>query len=339
MTRTHEPVCLLLAASLSLACVVLPLRAAGQERPAATEEASDEFQTLIRSGLVEFDGRRYAEALALFTRAHELRPSARTERALGKTTFELGRYVDAVRWLEASLVNETSPLTSEMRSEVQELLVRARSFIGVFRVSSPTAGASARLGTVPLQGDLATGIELTLALGVHELEIEAPAHEPERRRLSVAGGERDELTFELRPIAVASQASSVDTTARDLGWASMVGRGVLTLAGIVSLAIWADAVGTLNANIRGGACFAEAGSENVIGRAAGEAPQAQCLALQSRYRLALPFAWIGLAAGGALLATGLALALFAPTTSEGERAGAVRCGPFAELGATCAVAF
>jgi tetratricopeptide (TPR) repeat protein len=166
---------------------------------AQAEEAS-EYARVTERGLAEFGERNFEEARALFLKAHALSPSARTLRALGMVEFELKSYVDSVRYLEEALSSTERPLDGARRAEAQTLLETANAYVAryVLRVASET--------TLSLDG---SGIEkpreLVLAIGTHELEFRAPDHITQRRMLKVKGGEREQLTVTLLPLASAKQ--------------------------------------------------------------------------------------------------------------------------------------
>jgi len=307
----------------------------------ATSDVADPYQALIAQALGEFDEHNYEEAYALFTQAHELRPSARTERALGKTTFELRRYLETARWLEASLVNEASPLTPDMRAEVEELLIRTRAFLGTVVVRTDIVGARLELDHEPVEGDpsSADGVRLELVLGTHEVSLQAEGYQTATRRIDVRGGENGEVSITLIPVeTVVVIAEDPGGTVRDLGYAGLVTGGLFAVMGVISISYWADAVGALNANLDTGLCYADPETENVL-QSFGSG-EAQCRDLESRYRLALPLAWVGFVGAGVFLGAGLGMVLGAPgpDTSGTDRV-TVSCGPFAEIGVSCGGTF
>src|SRR3954470_14714051 len=97
--RAMYRACFWLFLPLTACWLVSPAPGHAQEATGAPAGYDD----LIKRAVVEFDNSHWAEARALFGRAHELAPNARTFRGLGITAFELRRYVDATRELEASL--------------------------------------------------------------------------------------------------------------------------------------------------------------------------------------------------------------------------------------------
>src|SRR3954468_5859705 len=83
------------------ATAVAPPRALAQD-PAETPQ----YRSLLEEAVAEYDARRYEEARALFRRAHDLSPNARTMRGIGMASFELREYVEALRALEGALVDK-----------------------------------------------------------------------------------------------------------------------------------------------------------------------------------------------------------------------------------------
>jgi hypothetical protein len=320
----------------------------GLATPARAQEAppDDEYLTILQGALAEYDAHNYDEAYALFVRAHGMRPSARTERALGKTAFELRHYIEAIRWLEDALGDTRSPLTDEMRAECESLIVRAHTFVGAFVIRADVEGGHVEVDTQPVEGDPSSeaGVRVDLDLGEHSIAVRAEGYETAMRQIAVRGGEHE--TLELSLVRTPDRDTVVRVTDdpgavyRDVGWASVIAGGVFTVMGITAIALWANAVNNLNANLESRLCFADE-NENVIPGLGSAAPT--CRGQESQYRLALPFAYVGLIGGGLLLATGLGLVLGAPTATpaEGDDDASVRiaCGPFAEAGIACTGTF
>jgi tetratricopeptide (TPR) repeat protein len=160
--------------------------------PAEAQDA--EFNDVIKRAVVEFDQGHWEEAGALFRRAHELNPSARTWRGLGLTSFELRRYVNAIAELEAALADPRKPLTSVQRKEVETVLTRAREFVSVYRVRVVPGQAEVLVDGHPVT--LNDG-QLFLDPGAHTVVVRASGYEERREDLRAAAGARDELAIEL----------------------------------------------------------------------------------------------------------------------------------------------
>jgi tetratricopeptide (TPR) repeat protein len=163
---------------------------------APPSDASREYQRAIASGLSEFDAGNFPEARALFTRAHELSPNARTFRGLGFVAFELRNYRECVEYLEAALRSHEKALDGETRRSTEDLLTRARGMIA--RVS---LRITPRVDTLLLDGvpaSLTENGDIIMEVGDHMLEARATGYLAERRALKIAGGEQLHLTIAMK---------------------------------------------------------------------------------------------------------------------------------------------
>lgn len=189
----------LLAAAAWVALVAMSGVGAAQaqsgERKAA-KGRDDGYLQVIRNAVVEFDSGNWAEARVLFEQAHTLRPSARTLRGMGMTSFEMKEYVRAERELNASLVDLRSPLAEAQRHEVLALLLRLERYIGKLIVRTQPADANP---TITLDGGRVES-ETKLNLGRHELSVQAPGYRPVNRTVSVEGGKTQTLELTLTPL-------------------------------------------------------------------------------------------------------------------------------------------
>jgi hypothetical protein len=203
MSKRVAALCVCLAylcASPALAKPARPRqRAAAQADPAA-------YRALIDQALEDYDAQNFAEARALFLRAHELLPNARTLRGLGMVEFELRNYIDSVARLEQALASNVRPLEGELRREAEQLLVRARSYIA--HVELVTAPVSTEGVHVTLDGEpIAEGQRaLTMTVGEHVLLVQAPGYQDERRNLSIKGAEQQRVVVQLTPSASVTKA-------------------------------------------------------------------------------------------------------------------------------------
>lgn len=162
--------------------------------------ASDNYKAVIREALAEFDEHHYQESRALFMRAHELQPSARTWRGIGFSAFELRDYVDAVKNLEQALTSTERPLQGELRSDTVNMLERSYGFVG--RYTLGLGPNNAVLVVDDVESSLHDGERLLLPIGHHVIEGRAPAYLSDKRALEVAGHENTGLSFSLAPVPV-----------------------------------------------------------------------------------------------------------------------------------------
>jgi hypothetical protein len=198
---------------------------------------ADEYERSIALAVAEFEAGHWDEARALFRRAHELDPNARTWRGLAITAFELRRYVDSTRELEAALADTRKPLTEQMRAQLSALLLRARAFVSVYHLTVQPADSTLSLDGGP---PAAPPRELLLDPGAHSLLLQAEGHSELRVELRAEAGQRKQLALTLvrapRPDSpspaaspgeppAASEARPRFIAAWTLGAASLLGAG------------------------------------------------------------------------------------------------------------------
>jgi len=169
---------------LGLICLLwlVSARLEAQTEPPGYRETVDE-------ALSELSAQHYEEAQALFARAHELYPNARTLRGLGFTEFERRHYVACIQFLERALTAREKPLEGVLREETERLIGRAKNFVGYVTVDTKPAATQVRVDG--LDTDERT---LLLDAGRHQVELFGPGFSPERRTIDVHSGERKVLT-------------------------------------------------------------------------------------------------------------------------------------------------
>lgn len=217
------PRALVIVAVLSPAstlCAQAPVGAAERAAPseavvrAPAPEVEAEYRDVVSRAVSEFDAGRWAEARALFLRAHELWPSARTFRTLGMTSFELRAYVQAASELRSALDDPRRALPNDQRAQVAALLEQTRAFVGSYRVRLSPASAELQVDGVPVP--LSADQTLVLEIGRHELRARADGYRELMRRVDVQGREDAPLALELQPdrsVAAKPTASGVAMTA------------------------------------------------------------------------------------------------------------------------------
>jgi hypothetical protein len=170
-----------------LALLLLPLMASSARADTA------EYAKLLRDGVQEFGLGNYGEARLLFSRAHEITPTARTFRGLGLCDFELRHYVGAITELESALTDQRRPLTAELRSQVEPILERARQYVGRYKLQVPAGVRSVSVDgrSQPLPADG----ELLLDPGPHTIEIKPEGFATVSRDLNVQVGAREALAL------------------------------------------------------------------------------------------------------------------------------------------------
>lgn len=205
MTRSCLVVLILVLAVISTPVGRVDAQAAGRRAAAGSE-----YDSTLREALVEFGRGNWVEARALFERAHELNPSARTLRAIGLTAFEEKRYVTAFTTLATALEDQRKPLNEAQRAEATDVMRRADGFIARYALDVSPQEASLRVdaGTAVLLDG-----KLLLDPGEHELLVSADGFESVQRRIMAQPREDRRLRIALTSNQVAAPTHAPDVQA------------------------------------------------------------------------------------------------------------------------------
>lgn len=187
-----------------------------QERADADIEA--EYQQVVNAALTEYERGSWEESAALFQRAHQLRPSARTLRGLGLASYEARRYPESIRYLSGALEDARRPLTPKQREEVDATLTRARLFVGYLQLAIEPAQAVVTINGQQVQPD-AKGVVIT-NIGWLEIEVSAAGYQTVSKHIRVNTGEQQTLALHMTrepspEIAAAPLADPVPTPAAE----------------------------------------------------------------------------------------------------------------------------
>ena len=218
-----------LAAAFLLLCGPqgVQAQAAGPTAPAS------DYEALVRDAVAEFGHGNFLEARAVFERAHVVRPSARTLRGLGICAYELRRYRLAISELESALQDQRYPLDDTQRGEVQEVIEKARRYVGTLHLEVLPANAELQINGLPT----ATR-EIELDAGDYVVTAAAAGHKSAEQRVSVGGGQR--VTARLVLIPIESREAGPGATAQPAGDDEASGPGpwpwlVTGIAGAVTI--------------------------------------------------------------------------------------------------------
>ena len=159
--------------------------------------------------MTEFRSAHWEEARALFGRAHELEPSARTLRGLGMTAFELRMYVQSMRELDGALREARKPLDAGMRAAAEALITKARGFVA--RVEIVPTPKEAALIIDGRHAQLDPDGRIALDAGLHVVSASADGYKAASLRFAVEGGHDQVLQLPLEPLLpIANQIPAID---------------------------------------------------------------------------------------------------------------------------------
>jgi len=288
---------------------------------AQSADASAEYDQLLREALSEYDAGRYREARAMFERAHEAQPNARTLRGIGMASFELREYVDTIQVLSEALEHPVRPLTDTQRTSVQTLIDRSRGYVGRFVVQ--VAPPDARLlvdGAPPASLD---GDAVLLDLGEHTLSVRCEDCAPTTRTLNVRGGEDEEISIDASSAGTGGPVGATSTTSEEGG----VSVGAIALLATGGALAGAAAVA--------GVWWAGRGDEIALCEAAGD--RCHNLSDLQGEQTAAGVVTIGLVSAAVIAATVGVIVLVTSGDDDGESA-TFACAP-TMMGMGCAGTF
>jgi hypothetical protein len=203
-----------------------------------------EYDRLLKEALSEFGLGNWTEARALFERAHELKPSARTLRAIGLASFEEKSYATAVASLRAALNDPRQPLNAKQRDEAQNAIERALNYVGEYELVITPEGVNATV-TIDDREPVMLDGKLLLDPGKYTLEVSAEGYEVVRQNLEARPREKLTLHIALQPpkpetteVAATPPAGTAPKAHREAGLTTQqwIGIGVGG-AGVVALGV------------------------------------------------------------------------------------------------------
>jgi hypothetical protein len=162
------------------------------------------YRATIDDAVREFASGHWEEARALFKRAHELSPNARTLRGMGMAAFELRMYTQAIRELDAALRDTRKPLEGDLRAQVTQLMDKSREFVGRVELVLEPKDAKALIDGKP--PELEPDGSVLLDVGTHVISASADGYKPTNLRLAVEGGMDQSVRVPLEPL-LAMQAA------------------------------------------------------------------------------------------------------------------------------------
>jgi hypothetical protein len=227
----------------------------------ALAEDTGRYNSTIQQALSEYSIGNWAEAIALFERAHELQPNARTLRGLALANFEYRRYVKALHFGREALASEARPLSRKQKEELEQVVARADGFVARFSVTTVPSDATLTVDGYPAVR--APDGSVLLDPGQHELTattddglsarrtVNAESGRPGKLTITLADAARDELADKTFPAPAAEPPTTQDVEVKpeaeqesgsSIGpWVVMGAGGAVLIASAITGALTASA--------------------------------------------------------------------------------------------------
>ena len=182
-----------LAVALALACAAVNPREAR-----AQQSGVDEGRTRFTRGIDLYKEGNFHAALAEFLAAYAAAPSYRIHYNLGQTLYQLQDYAGAVRAFEQYLSEGADKIDADRKKEVDADLAKLRPRVAQLTFVVNVPGAEVSIDEEP-RGKVQKKA-LLVSAGRRRISLTASGYQTETRVLDVAGAQRLDLTFELKPI-------------------------------------------------------------------------------------------------------------------------------------------
>ncbi|MBA3393977.1 MAG: PEGA domain-containing protein [Deltaproteobacteria bacterium] len=182
--------------------------------PAPTETGGDVegAKRHFEQAVALFNDGNFPAALTEFEQAYRLRPAAFVHYNIGLTLKALFRYSDAIVSLQRYL-DESTALTPERRAEATQIINEMKALLADITLVVLPAGAAVTvdgrsMGVSPFSRPL------SIAAGIHKLEVTADGHEPQKRDLIVTAGVPLRIELALKAISTTGKVRITSSVPR-----------------------------------------------------------------------------------------------------------------------------
>jgi hypothetical protein len=325
---------------LSIATLSLALLGAGRAN-AQTDEEKSAARSLATQGAEALKDKRYADAVDLLTRAEaiihappHLLLTARAQAALGRLVAARESYLKVVR---EELAANAPPAFKRAQQEAKDELAALEPRIASLRiaVSGPGAADLSKV-TVELDDQPVTsalvGVYRPIDPGKHVVSAHATGRSPVLQEVSLADGEKKEVSLELTqgPLVQGPDTGGTGPTNPPDGGDKGKGPSGLRIAGIAAMGLGAAGLvvgGVFTGMWASKDAEADAAFENCKRITCTQAQKDEVGALDAAVASRGTGAIAGFAAGGALAGAGVALFILGGKGAADKPAGA-RVMPF-----------
>jgi hypothetical protein len=163
-----------------------------------SQSDADAARTHFLTGVALLTNANYAAALVELEESYRLRPLAGVLKNIAVAQQGLFRYSEAIASLEKYLADSVA-LTPEDRAEAAGLIIEMRALLAEIFIDVAPVGAMITVDRRPA-GAAPLTRPLSLAAGLHSIEVAADGFQPDHREVSVVAGAAQRLSISLTQI-------------------------------------------------------------------------------------------------------------------------------------------
>jgi hypothetical protein len=187
----------------------LVVAAIGLSTSAAAADAASEARTRYERAVKLYEDGVYDAALVEFSRAYQLNPSYKVLYNLGQVRVAMLDFAGALEAFQQYLRDGGGQIPNARVEAVTQELSRLEQRVGRLTIQTDLSGVEVLVddvlvGTTPLPGSVLVNS------GMRRVTVRDSDHVPQTQRVSIAGGERSQVTFTLstRPPSATSMEST-----------------------------------------------------------------------------------------------------------------------------------
>ncbi len=189
--------------------------ARAEPKPAATAGDSDveEARQRFQRGVELYRESSFDAALAEFNKAYQLAPNYRVLYNLAQVQAERHDYVSAMGFFTQYLEQGGSEISAERREHVEQELAALKTRVAELSIRADVDGADVVVDGISV-GQLPLQAPVLVSSGVRQLQVRKAGYSTSTRTLTIAGGDKVNLVFQMqREPAVAAASSTPATSA------------------------------------------------------------------------------------------------------------------------------
>lgn len=175
---------------------------AGSAR-AAPPSGSEEAKAHYARGVELYNDGAYSAALVELERAQSIAPYFGILHSIGLVKVQLADFVGGIAAFEEYLVAGGEEVPPQRKSEIREKLIQLQDRIGVLEVSVANGDGAEVVLDDSVVGVTPLAKPIRVNPGKHDVTVRRPGEKGESKKISVAGGDKLKMAFDLAVQAAA----------------------------------------------------------------------------------------------------------------------------------------